>query len=109
MHARARDDGVAADSAIQRGIHDEPEGSRAHPSTTGRSRGHAAGKKPVRLPSSAVFGRDGRVLARAVPREGVVDRRPAEASTRRYPRAGVPVGYVDPFLGVAEDDWESTR
>ena len=32
-----------------------------------------------------------------------------EASTRRYPRARVPVGYVDPLLGVAEDDWVSTR
>ena len=30
-------------------------------------------------------------------------------SAARYPLAGVPVEYVDPFLGVAEDDWESVR
>ena len=34
---------------------------------------------------------------------------PSAPSAGRYPLAGVPVEYVDPFKGVAEGDWESAR
>ena len=30
-------------------------------------------------------------------------------SSGRYPLAGVPVEYVEPFTGVAEGDWEASR
>ena len=34
---------------------------------------------------------------------------PSAPSAGRYPLAGVPVEYVDPFRGVAEGEWESSR
>ena len=34
---------------------------------------------------------------------------PGPASPSRYPLAGLPVEYREPFKGVASEDWEASR
>ena len=34
---------------------------------------------------------------------------PGPASPNRYPLAGLPVEYREPFEGVASEDWEASR
>jgi hypothetical protein len=42
--------------------------------------------------------------------EVIVSSQEQERKTNgRYPLRGKPVRYVDPFKGVAEDDWEALR
>lgn len=68
--------------------------------------------------TTAIVGADGSVRLERLPFQagqavGItihpLETTPSTPSSSRYPLAGLPVEYLEPFEGVAAEDWEASR
>jgi hypothetical protein len=68
--------------------------------------------------TTAIVGTDGSVRLDRLPFQagqavGItihpLETTPSAPSSCRYPLAGLPVEYLEPFEGVADEDWEASR